>query len=105
MKKDKFKFYLLNMVFLTISLLVSTTSIGQESKLASQYYQSGEYEKAGQLYKKLFLESNKNDFYFNRYLESLLALEKFGEAEGVIKDEIKRRPNDVHLYVSYGNIF
>lgn len=94
--------YILMMLFLANFI---TITVGQESKLANEYYRSGEYEKAGILYKKLYDNSRNNDFYFNRYLESLLSLEDFNQAEKAIKEEIKKRPNDAHLYVSYGNIF
>ena len=90
------------LLFITISVV---SLLAQESKLANEYYRSGEYEKAGMLYKKLYDNSRNNDFYFNRYLESLLALEDFDQAEQAIKQEIKKRPTAAHLYVSYGNIF
>ena len=51
-----------------LSVLFSTALIGQESKLANEYYRNGEYEKAAQLYERLYVKSNRNDFYFNRYL-------------------------------------
>ena len=92
-------------LFVVFMLSISITLVGQESKLANEYYRSGEYEKAGMLYKKLHEDSQNNDFYFTRYLESLLALEQFDDAEKAIREEIKKRPNDAHLYVSYGNIF
>ena len=87
------------------SVFLSIPLSGQESKLANEYYRSGEYEKAGILYKKLYDQSKNNNFYFGRYLESLLALENFKEAENAVREEIKKRPNEAHLYVSYGNIF
>jgi tetratricopeptide (TPR) repeat protein len=86
-------------------LIISVSLVSQESKLANEYYRSGEYEKAGMLYKKLHDASKNNDFYFTRYLESLLALEQFDDAEKAIREEINKRPDDAHLYVSYGNIF
>ena len=61
----------------------------QNSKLAQQYFQNGEYEKAGALYQKLY-ERNFNDYYFNRYIDCLLALEQFDECESIIKKQIGR---------------
>ena len=85
--------------------VVSGSLFAQESKLANQYYATGEYEKASMLYKRLYEKSRNNDFYFTRYLESLLAMENYDEAEKTIKEEIKKSPNEAHLYVAYGNIF
>lgn len=88
-----------------LSILFSAALVGQESKLANEYYRNGEYEKAAQLYERLYVQSNRNDFYFNRYLESLLALEEYDQAERIIRDELKRNPKSVQLYVSYGNLY
>lgn len=91
-----------------IILLISIFSLGlsaQDSRLANQYYQSGEYEKAASMYLKLFEKTKKNDYYFNRYVESLIAVEAYAEAEKAIKSQIKSRPKDIQLYVTYGNLF
>lgn len=78
---------------------------GQDSRLANSYYQSGEYEKAAELYKKLYDKSNRHYTYYNRYIECLIAYENYSEAEQSIKAELKRRPKDMELYVSYGNLY
>ena len=93
---------------LFIILLISFVSFGltaQDSRLANQYYQSGEYEKAASMYLTLFNKTKKNDYYFNRYIESLIAVEDYAEAEKGIKNQIKNRPKDVQLYVTYGNLY
>jgi tetratricopeptide (TPR) repeat protein len=99
-KKEYMRFFII--------LLISIFSIGlsaQDSRLANQYYQSGEYEKAASMYLKLFEKTKKNDYYFNRYVESLIAIESYDEAEKAIKSQIKKRPKDIQLYVTYGNLF
>ena len=78
---------------------------GQESKLAQQYYENGEYEKASALYHKLYEKQNYNDYYFERYVECLINLEDYEDCEKAIKKQIKKRPNQVQLYVTYGNLF
>jgi len=93
---------------LLIILFISAFALGvsaQNSRLANQYYQSGEYEKAASMYLQLFNKTGKNDYYFNRYIESLIAVEAYEEAEKGIKNQIKERPNDVQLYVTYGNLY
>ena len=93
------------MKFWTLLLCLSfaVISYGQEARLAQEYFRNGEFEKAAVLYEKLH-QSAKNDFYFNRYIESLLALEEFEKAEGVVKSTIKKQPKNLQLYVTYGNI-
>ena len=90
-----------------ILLLISSISLfaQKEAKLAQYYYQSGEYEKSGQLYKKLSDQNGYNDYYFGRFIESLLALEEYEGAENAINTQLKKMPNTVQLYVSLGNIY
>lgn len=87
--------------FIAFPMLLSA----QENKLAQQYYGSGEYEKAAALYEKLYEKSKSNQFYFNRYIDCLIALEAYPKAEEALKKQIKKNPNDVQLYVTYGNLY
>ena len=88
-------------VFLSI---VFITLQAQDSRLANQYYSSGEYEKAAAVYKKLYDKQPTSHYYFEQYIQSLLAMEDYKTAEDVIKKEIKRKPDHVQLYVTYGNL-
>mgnify|MGYP000173615215 FL=1 len=93
--------------YLLLVLLIgfSQSILAQNSRLANEYYRSGEYEKAAQIYLQLFEKTGKNDYYFGQYIESLLAIENYDEAEDAIKKQIKIRPKDIQLYVTYGNLF
>ena len=73
--------------------------------MAQQYYQDGEFEKAAVLYQKLYEQQNKNEYYFDRYIECLLAVEKYAEVEGVVKKGLKDDPKNIRLYVTYGSLF
>ena len=90
---------------LMLTFSISTGLLGQQSRLAQQYYQNGEYEKAASLYQKLYEEQNYNDYYFERYVECLISLEEFQESERAIRKQIKKRPEQVQLYVTYGNLY
>lgn len=93
--------------FLIIVLIASAFSLHsqKEAKLAQYYYQSGEYEKSGQLYKRLSDQNGYNDYYFGRFIESLLALEEYSAAEEAINNQLKKMPTTVQLYVALGNIY
>jgi len=93
------------MRFLTFlfCFIFSVTLYSQEARLAQEYFRNGEFEKAAVLYEKLH-KTGKNDFYFDRYIESLLSLEEFDKAEKVIKSSIKSKPSNLNLYVTYGNV-
>lgn len=76
----------------------------QDAQLADHYYQSGEYEKSAQIYKKLSDFNGYNEYYFNQYLESLMAIDAYDEAENSIKNTLRRYPQNIELHVSYGNL-
>lgn len=78
---------------------------GQKASLAEQYYREGEYEKSAESFKNLFEDEPRNYYFFDRYIESLLSLERYSEAEKQIKKQIKRNPDNTKLYVTYGNLF
>lgn len=80
-------------------------SAQNQAKLAQRYFYAGEYEKAAATYKKLYEANNRNDYYFTRYTECLLQLEAYGEAEKAISRQIKVFPNNIWLYVSYGQVY
>ncbi len=92
-------------LILLAALFVSVAAFGQDARLAQQYFQDGEYEKAAVLYEKLFSLNEENDFYFERYIESLLSTQAFDDAEKVIKRQLKKNPANVSLYVTYGKLF
>lgn len=92
-------------LILFAALLISVAAFGQDARLAQQYYQDGEYEKASVLYEKLFSLNEDNDFYFERYIDCLLSTQSFDDAEKVIKRQLKKNPSNVSLYVTYGKLF
>lgn len=77
----------------------------QDINLANQYFQNGEYEKAAALYSQLLDRDERNEMFFNRYVESLLYLERYDECEKVIKKQLKKFPENTALYVTYGNLY
>ncbi len=79
--------------------------MGQDTKLAQQYYRDGEFEKAAVLFKRLYEQQNRNDYYFDRYIECLLAIEEYGEVESALKQGLKEDPSNIRLYVTYGNLY
>lgn len=96
------RYSLLFCLFFFVSIF---TLSAQQSRLAQQYYQNGEYAKAASLYQKLYEEQNYNDYYFERYVECLISLEEYEECEQAIKKQLKKRPEQVQLFVTYGNLY
>jgi tetratricopeptide (TPR) repeat protein len=83
---------------------LSTLLSAQETRLAQQYYQDGEYEKAAVIYEKLAEANGTSSYFYERYIQSLLALERYAEAETSLKKAIRKEPRNSRLYVSYAQL-
>ena len=81
-----------------------TTVHAQTSQLANEYYLSGEYEKAASIFKKLYDKQPRAYYYFDRYIECLIATEDYGQAEQSIREHIKDHPEQVQFYVTLGHL-
>ena len=90
---------------LLVFLLIPIFSFGQDAKLAQQYYRDGEFEKAAVIYKKLYDAQNRNDYYFDKYIECLVATEAYGTAANALDQELKNNPKNIRMYVLYGNLY
>ena len=59
---------------------------GTDEKLAAQFYENGEYEKAEGLYKRLHKQNRNSIYIYENYLNTLLALKE-------LKDPKNRKAN------------
>jgi tetratricopeptide (TPR) repeat protein len=69
--------------FLVISCLSTVFAQSDELLLAKQYSANGEYQKALEIYQKLYKQDN--DAYYTSYVNTLLSLKKFDDAESTAK--------------------
>lgn len=94
-------------IFLTIALVFGGVMLGwaQPAKLAQQYYQNGEYEKAASLYEQLYQANERNPYYFDRYVDCLIYLEQYDDADKVISRQLRKDPQNVNLYVTAGRLY
>ncbi|MFT4545066.1 MAG: tetratricopeptide (TPR) repeat protein [Bacteroidia bacterium] len=91
---------ILLLVFLfPLTLLAQTDT---DEQLAAQYFKNGEYDKAEVYYKKLYKRYN-DEFFYQYYIDCLLKLENFSEAEKTVSKRIKKEGNPV-LYVHLGYV-
>ncbi len=89
-------------ISIVLFLLGTLTLNAQEARLAQQYYQRGDYSKAAILFERLFEEDKSNFFFFDRYFECLLQLERWDESEKALKKQLRRDPDNVNLFLLYG---
>jgi tetratricopeptide (TPR) repeat protein len=90
---------LILLIFLTI------TSIGfaqNDYYLAETYYREGAYEKATQVFKKLYAKSPFNTSYLSRLISCYQETEKFNEVEKILKSKLKKNSYLGFLYVYLG---
>ena len=99
----KYRFYTIGLFIIAFLFCAITSILAQNSRLARQYYASGEYEKAGEIYLALY-NQNKNSTYFTYYITCLMSLEEYDKIEEALLDEIKRNPSP-DLYVSLGEMY
>ncbi|MFN4932283.1 MAG: tetratricopeptide repeat protein [Bacteroidota bacterium] len=97
----------MNRICLFFFLLNSFVALAQpdtDELLAKQFFDNREFDKSAILFEKLYNKTNAQ-IYFDGYLESLLALNNFTEAEKFIKKQIKKSPNNLTLKVHLGYIY
>jgi tetratricopeptide (TPR) repeat protein len=95
------------LIFLTLSSLGIAQSTDRETSqndylLAENYYREGAYEKATQVFKKLYDSNLFNTAYLGRLISCYQETDQFLTAENLLKDRIQANKNEVYLYVYLG---
>ena len=89
-------------VALVLAPLLLLAQTDTDEQLAAQYFKNAEYEKAEVYYQRLYKKYN-DEFFFQYYVDCLLKLENFSEAERTVEKRIKKEQNPV-LYVYLGHV-
>ncbi|MDD5507703.1 MAG: tetratricopeptide repeat protein [Bacteroidales bacterium] len=79
-------------------------SASNESKLAAEYYSKQQFDKAAVLYEKLYKE-NPSYVNYTYYYFCLIQLNRFDEAEKLVKKQIKAFPEKARYQVDLGYIY
>ncbi len=75
-----------------------------EEQLAAQYFRNGEFDKAAILYGELY-EKDPSPAIYSPYLESLLALEEYRQAERLVRNQLRQFPGQLRYEVDLGMVF
>ncbi len=94
--------YLLISLFLVLSL-VKLTAQDATSRLAWEYYNGREYDKAAPLFLRMY-EENKVKTYLNYYVNCLIELTDYEAAVKIIRKNIKST-KDVAWYIDLGYVY
>ena len=89
---------------LTLTLLCNFSFSQQDEKLAAQYFQNHEYEKAAEIYRQLYYIKS-TPFYYTYYLQCIIELNDFKTAEKFIKKLKKKKPSHLKYYVDLGYVY
>jgi len=79
-------------------------SASNESQLAAEYYSKQQFDKAAVLYEKLYKE-NPSYVNYMYYYFCLIQLNRFDEAEKLVKKQIKAFPEKARYLVDLGYIY
>lgn len=90
-------------IFILIITLITFSAFAQDSKvrLAYQYYQGREFEKAAVLFEELYNENNAQ-VYFSYTINCLLEIKEFDKAEKIIKKQIRKNKRNLQNYIELG---
>ncbi len=81
------------------------SEVQTKSSLAIRYYNAKDFEKAAPLLKEVY-ELTRNSTYFRYYINSLISLNEFAEAESELQQEIKKQKTPrPEYYVHLGQVF
>jgi len=91
------------LVFLLMSnFLVAQDSVQNDFSLAETYYRQGEYEKATQIYKKLYDKSEFNNTFLNRLISCYQQTDSLKTVENLLQKRIKKNASHAYLFVFLG---
>lgn len=97
------KQFLAIIFFLFSSFIFSQDDPQSEFFVAESYFREGEYEKATQIYKKLYDVSPFNITYLYRLISCYQQTESFETAENLLLNRLKKEPSQTYLHVLIGN--
>lgn len=85
--------YICNILFFTTVFFNSLFAQSvKDAEIAKQFFDNGEYDKAYTLFKQLYQSKNGSDLYYQDYLNVLIKLKQFPEAEKIILKKTKEDP-------------
>src|SRR5690554_2134518 len=84
------------LTFLLTLFYINCFCQSDEIKIANQYYNNEEYDKALPLYQKISRNTGDMAIVYNNHLSTLLTLKNFSDAEKLIKKIIKAYPDNIY---------
>ena len=92
------------LLILLLLPVVLSAQVQNDEQLAAQYFQNKEFEKAADLYEKLY-NDNPNGYIYSNYLLSVLELKDYKRAEKFVKKLVRKNPGQLNYLVDLGYIY
>ncbi|MDX5583313.1 MAG: tetratricopeptide repeat protein [Aureibaculum sp.] len=89
-------------IFIVILFFITSTSFSQNSQLAHNYFNKGEYEKASSLYKELYKKNKVRRDYFKKLLSCYQLTENFDAASSLLINHQQEFPDQTYLNIEIG---
>lgn len=88
-----------------VGLMIFSYSVfAQEAELGMEYMKAGEYEKAKSVFQKLLKNKEIVKVIYKPYLQTLIKLREFDEAERFVKRQIKNSDGNVKYTMDYARL-
>jgi hypothetical protein len=98
--------FVLLLFFITISsnTWAQKSSTSNNNKIALQYYRNSEFEKAAEVYERLY-SSNRSTSYYRQLINCYVNLKQYTKAESFIKQHQKANKYELSVLVDLGYIY
>jgi len=112
-----YKYYIYNIIHINnarrivlffVALLYSSILFSQnqsEIQLANEYLLRGDKKKAAELYRELSKQDVNNSFIYNNYINTMLDLGAYDEAQGYLKKLLRREPDNIQYKLDVGLVY
>lgn len=101
--KFQIRISLIILIFFSITFSNAQKTNVNSEKLAIQYYEQKEYEKANVFFEELFDKSPANWYLY--YFKSLVEVKEYSKAEKITKKQLKTNKYNVYLNVYLGHVY
>ena len=85
-------------------MMISFGTLAQETELGMEYMKAGEYEKAKSIFQKLAKNKESAKVIHKPYLQTLIKLKEFDEAEKFVKKQIKNSEGNAKYITDYARL-
>ncbi|MEG1572001.1 MAG: hypothetical protein RSC04_02520 [Bacteroidales bacterium] len=92
------------MFFCFLCALPLCAQLGSDEQLAQQYWRNGEKDKARLLYKEIY-QKTPTPYIYQAYLNALLELKEYEEAEKIVRKQIKQDKKQLTVFIDLGRIY